>query len=95
MFVVNLAVSDLVMMTTQGMPVVINAFTQRYWMWGNLGRHDRSLHCNRMRAAGCAVYGAVGAVCGTCSIMTMVVIGYDRYNVIVKVGPADVCLHQI
>ena len=39
MFVVNLAVSDLVMMTTQGMPVVINAFTQRYWMWGNLGRH--------------------------------------------------------
>ena len=48
-----------------------------------------------MRCAGCAVYGAVGAVCGTCSIMTMVVIGYDRYNVIVKVGPADVCLHQI
>lgn len=69
MFVVNLAVSDLIMMTTQGLPVVINAFTLRYWMWGVLG---------------CSVYGAVGAVCGTCSIMTMVVIGYDRYNVIVK-----------
>ena len=37
MFVVNLAVSDLIMMTTQGMPVTINAFTQRYWMWGNFG----------------------------------------------------------
>jgi len=69
MFVVNLAVSDLIMMTTQGLPVTINAFSQRYWMWGNTG---------------CAVYGAVGATCGTCSIMTMVVIGYDRYNVIVK-----------
>ena len=26
----------------------------------------------------------MGAIFGTCSIMTMVVIGYDRYNVIVK-----------
>jgi hypothetical protein len=26
----------------------------------------------------------LGAVFGTCSIMTMVVIGFDRYNVIVK-----------
>ena len=34
MFVVNLAVSDLVMMTTQGPPVMINGFMQRYWMWG-------------------------------------------------------------
>ena len=30
------------------------------------------------------VYGFLGALFGTCSIMTMVVIGYDRYNVIVK-----------
>eukprot|EP00090_Calanus_glacialis_P025627 TRINITY_DN4013_c0_g1_i1.p1 TRINITY_DN4013_c0_g1~~TRINITY_DN4013_c0_g1_i1.p1 ORF type:complete len:376 (-),score=62.87 TRINITY_DN4013_c0_g1_i1:194-1321(-) len=69
MFVVNLALSDLIMMLTMGLPVVINAYTQRYWMWGALG---------------CEIYGAVGAICGTCSIMTMVVIGYDRYNVIVK-----------
>ena len=37
MFVVNLALSDLIMMLTMGLPVVINAYTQRYWMWGNLG----------------------------------------------------------
>ena len=36
MFVVNLAVSDLIMMTTMGLPVVVNGFTQRYWMWGKL-----------------------------------------------------------
>ena len=34
MFVVNLAVSDLIMMTTMGLPVIVNGFTQRYWMWG-------------------------------------------------------------
>jgi len=68
-FVVNLAISDLVMMTTMGLPVIINGFTQRYWMWGKLW---------------CDIYGFLGAVCGTCSILSMVVIGYDRYNVIVK-----------
>jgi len=69
MFVVNLAFSDLCMMTTMGLPVIINSFTQRYWMWG---------------AFGCRLYGCLGAIFGTCSILTMVVIGYDRYNVIVK-----------
>lgn len=69
MFVVNLAVSDLIMMTTMGTPVIVNAYTQRYWMWGNLG---------------CKIYALAGAICGTTSILTMVVIGYDRYNVIVK-----------
>ena len=64
MFVVNLAFSDLVMMTTMGIPVMINAWTQRYWMWGEFG---------------CQLYGFLGAICGTCSILTMVVIGYDRY----------------
>jgi hypothetical protein len=34
--------------------------------------------------AACRLYGCLGAVFGTCSIMTMVVIGFDRYNVIVK-----------
>ena len=37
MFVVNLAFSDLCMMTTMGLPVIVNAFTQRYWMWGAFG----------------------------------------------------------
>ena len=38
-------------------------------MWGKLG---------------CQLYGATGAITGVCSILTMVAIGYDRYNVIVK-----------
>lgn len=69
MFIVNLALSDLLMMTCMGPTVTVNVFVQRYWMWG---------------AFGCKVYGFIGAVCGTTSIMTMIVIGYDRYNVIVK-----------
>lgn len=69
MFVINLALSDLIMMTTMGPPVTINVFMQRYWAWG---------------ATGCKLYGFIGAVCGVVSILSMVVIGYDRYNVIVK-----------
>ncbi|XP_059081388.1 compound eye opsin BCRH2-like [Tigriopus californicus] len=69
MFVINLALSDLIMMTTMGPPVTINVFMQRYWAWG---------------AFGCKLYGFLGAVCGVVSILSMVVIGYDRYNVIVK-----------
>ena len=69
MFVVNLALSDFCMMLTQAWPVIINAFSQRFWMWGKFG---------------CQLYGATGAITGVCSILTMVAIGYDRYNVIVK-----------
>ncbi|XP_023334325.1 compound eye opsin BCRH2 isoform X3 [Eurytemora carolleeae] len=69
MFIVNLAVSDLCMMTTQGPPVTINAFIQRYWMFG---------------VTGCKVYALTGGIFGTISILSMVVIGYDRYNVICK-----------
>lgn len=68
-FVINLALSDLVMMTTMGPTVTVNVFMQRYWSWGVFG---------------CKLYGFVGAICGCSSICTMVVIGYDRYNVIVK-----------
>ena len=56
-------------MTTQGLPVVINAFASDFWMWG---------------ATLCRVYACIGGIFGVASIMTMVVIGYDRYNVIVK-----------
>ncbi len=51
--------------------------------------------------AACQIYGCLGAVFGTCSIMTMVVIGYDRYNVIVKgfsgpkIGPGMVSIKAI
>ena len=34
---------------------------------------------------GCKLYGFTGALFGTASIMTMIIIGYDRYHVIVKV----------
>ena len=68
-FIVNLAFSDLCMMTTQGLPCVINAFVSDFWMWG---------------ASLCRVYACIGGIFGTVSILTMVVIGYDRYNVIVK-----------
>jgi len=69
MFIVNLALSDLLMMTTMGPTVTVNVLIQRYWLWG---------------AFGCKLYGYTGAICGTVSIFSMVVIGYDRYNVIVK-----------
>jgi len=68
LFIVNLAFSDLCMMTTQGLPVVINAFAADHWMWG---------------ATVCRIYACLGGIFGTTSIVTMVVIGYDRYNVIV------------
>ena len=69
MFVINLALADLLMMTTMGPTVTVNVFMQRYWAWGVFG---------------CKLYGFIGAVCGCVSILSMVVIGYDRYNVIVK-----------
>ena len=67
-FIVNLAFSDLCMMTSMGFPVVINAFASDIWMWGALA---------------CRIYGCLGGIFGTVSIVTLVVIGYDRYNVIV------------
>ena len=49
MFIVNLAFSDMCMMTTMGLPVVINAFVQDRWMWGALG---------------CEIYAFTGALFG-------------------------------
>ena len=89
MFIVNLAISDICMITTQGLPCTINAFASDHWMFGPVL---------------CRVYGCLGGifgkpqksefwlwlviscsiVLGTASLMTMVVLGYDRYNVIVK-----------
>jgi len=69
MFVINLALADMCMMTTQAPSVTVNIFMQRYWAWGVFG---------------CELYGFLGAVFGCVSILSMVVIGYDRYNVIVK-----------
>ena len=69
LFIVNLAFSDLCMMTTQSLPVSINAFVEDVWMYGPLM---------------CRVYACIGGIFGTASLLMMVAIGYDRYNVIVK-----------
>lgn len=69
LFVVNLALSDLCMYTTQALPLFINSLYSSVWLYGALG---------------CKIYGFIGGVFGVCSIGTMLVIGYDRYNVIVK-----------
>jgi len=69
MFIVNLAFSDLCMITTQGLPVGIGIFISRYWPYGVFA---------------CKLYGCLGAIFGTCALMNMILIGYDRYNVIVK-----------
>ena len=56
-------------MTGQALPIFFNAWMSDYWAFGVLG---------------CKLYAVHGAVVGTVSIWTMVIIGYDRYNVIVK-----------
>ena len=68
MLIVNLAVSDFFMMVTNGMPLTINMFQSNYWSFGKLG---------------CKIYAAGGGVTGLCSLLTMIFIGYDRYNLIV------------
>ena len=49
MFIVNLALSDLAMMTTQGLAVSVNAFMQDYWMYSALG---------------CKIYACLGGIFG-------------------------------
>lgn len=49
MFIVSLALSDLLMMSSMGIPVFINAFSAPYWMWG---------------PKICRIYGAGGAIFG-------------------------------
>ncbi|KAK2720660.1 opsin, ultraviolet-sensitive-like [Artemia franciscana] len=69
MLIVNLAVADFFMMLTQSPLFIISAFTSRWWIWGHFW---------------CKFYGYTGAITGIAAIFTMVFIGYDRYNVIVK-----------
>ena len=51
------------MMTGQALPIFFNAWMSDYWAFGVLG---------------CKLYAVHGAVIGTVSIWTMVIIGYDR-----------------
>ena len=49
MFILNLAVSDVGIMLTQGPLMFINAFASDFWMWGSLM---------------CRIYGALGGIFG-------------------------------
>ena len=64
---VNLALSDSGIFTTQGPMMFVNAFFSDFWLYG---------------ASVCKLYGFLGAIFGTCSIVSLTFIGYDRYNVI-------------
>ena len=78
------------MFTTQALPVSINAFAGDHWMWG--------AQICRIYACIGAIFGKSNlekldfverliltkSFSGTESLLTLVVIGYDRYNVIVK-----------
>ncbi|XP_042242908.1 rhodopsin-like isoform X2 [Homarus americanus] len=68
LLVVNLAISDFLMMFFMCPPMVINCYYQT-WIWG---------------AFACELYGCIGSIVGCCSIFSMVFITLDRYNVIVK-----------
>ena len=69
MLVVALALSDFIMMNTQGPPLFINVFISKWWAFGPLV---------------CKLYGFLGGVFGVTSLWMIIMIGYDRYNVIVK-----------
>ena len=68
MLIVNLAISDFFMLVTNGIPLTINMFYSNYWIYGKLG---------------CTIYALGGGMTGLCSLLTLIFIGYDRYNLIV------------
>ncbi|XP_064084705.1 rhodopsin-like [Macrobrachium nipponense] len=68
LYVVSLAFSDFFMMACMCPPILVNCY---YQMWS-----FSSLFCQ--------IYAAIGSICGTASIWAMVLITFDRYNVIVK-----------
>ena len=68
LLVVNLALSDFLMMTFMFPPMVVSCY-YRTWAFSSFT---------------CEIYGFVGSLFGCISIWTMVFITLDRYNVIVK-----------
>ncbi|XP_050070298.1 rhodopsin-like [Anopheles maculipalpis] len=68
LFVVNLALSDFLMMGTNAFTMVYNCWYET-WVLGVLM---------------CDLYAFFGSLFGCCSIWTMTMIALDRYNVIVK-----------
>ena len=90
MFVINLSVSDISLFTTQALPVTINAIAGGTWIFG-------PLICRIYACLG-GIFGKTfiskpfsfpiefkhGLLIGTVSALSLLLIGYDRYNVIVK-----------
>jgi len=68
MLVINLAISDFIMITCMSPPMVVSCY-YRTWAFSRLS---------------CELYGFIGSICGAASITTMIFITEDRYNVIVK-----------
>ncbi|XP_011258142.1 rhodopsin [Camponotus floridanus] len=68
LLVVNLAISDFLMMLCMSPAMVINCYYET-WVLGPLF---------------CELYGLAGSLFGCASIWTMTMIAFDRYNVIVK-----------
>nr|BAQ54941.1 opsin, long-wavelength sensitive type [Indolestes peregrinus] len=68
LLVVNLAISDFMLMATMAPMMTINCYFET-WSLGPFM---------------CQIYGMLGSMFGSVSIWTMVVIAWDRYNVIVK-----------
>lgn len=67
--VMNLAISDLLLMLSLIPECVYNFFLGGPWQFGNMA---------------CQIHAFCGAICGYSQMNTLVLISYDRYNVIVK-----------
>ncbi|KAM4730070.1 melanopsin-A-like [Anableps anableps] len=68
MFIINLAVTDLLMCATQS-PVFFTTSMHKRWIFGEKG---------------CELYAFCGALFGICSMITLMVIAIDRYFVITR-----------
>ncbi|XP_064091261.1 compound eye opsin BCRH1-like [Macrobrachium nipponense] len=67
LLIVNLSLSDLIMLTTNFPAFAYNCFSGGKWMFSPFF---------------CELYACLGAVTGVCSIWSLVMISYDRYNII-------------
>ncbi|XP_029306132.1 melanopsin-A-like [Cottoperca gobio] len=68
MFIINLAITDLLMCITQA-PIFFTTSMHKRWIFGEKG---------------CELYAFCGALFGICSMITLTVIAVDRYFVITR-----------
>uniref|UniRef100_A0A3Q2QTQ8 Opsin 4 n=1 Tax=Fundulus heteroclitus TaxID=8078 RepID=A0A3Q2QTQ8_FUNHE len=68
MFIINLAITDLLMCITQA-PIFFTTSMHKRWIFGEKG---------------CELYAFCGALFGICSMITLMVIAIDRYFVITR-----------